>query len=187
MCEIILRAGGRSRVDNEIDRPVNHERQGDILPPELELRIAAQMRNIPLSTGQEIIQSEHAIAFAEQSVAKMGADETGGSGDDDGWQLPNLARLPKGVHFILGVMMCRRDQPERGVQSANRLFGHMPGRIRIARLLKLLMQSTHSAPQVFEVSRIHTELIGWPQKNLYPAKTPGPPSAGWEPLTPPNQ
>ncbi len=39
------------------------------------------MKNVLTPAGEEIVEAEHFVAFAEQPFAKMRADESGAAGD----------------------------------------------------------------------------------------------------------
>ena len=66
---------------DEIDRTLHRKRDGHVLTPEIERGVPAEVRDIALGPGQEIVQPEDRIAFAEQSVAEMGADEASCAGN----------------------------------------------------------------------------------------------------------
>ena len=48
---------------------------------ELEVRMIAQMRDVLLGPGEQIVDAQHVMAVGEQAVAQMRAEETGTAGD----------------------------------------------------------------------------------------------------------
>ena len=45
------------------------------MPQQLEARIVEQVKDVLAPAGEEIIEAEHFVAFAEEPLAKMRADE----------------------------------------------------------------------------------------------------------------
>ena len=54
----------------------------NVVLEELELLVAEQMRDVRRVAGDEIIETDNAMPFGQQSVAEMGAEETGAAGDN---------------------------------------------------------------------------------------------------------
>ena len=52
------------------------------------------MREVALGAGQKIVEAHHRVAFRQQPVAHMGADETGGPGYDNSQSVD----LPRSSH-----------------------------------------------------------------------------------------
>jgi len=55
---------------------------GDVVVDELEVRAGAQVRDVVEVAGDQVVHGHHAVAFGEQPVAKMGAEEAGAAGDE---------------------------------------------------------------------------------------------------------
>jgi hypothetical protein len=72
----------RRRRAREIINPVDLELEGidHIVPDEFESGIANEMLDIRLTTGEEVIQTDDFVPLFYESVAEMGAEESGSAG-----------------------------------------------------------------------------------------------------------
>lgn len=64
---------------------IKEDEFGDVLLDELEVRIAAQVRDVINRTRDEVINANDFVAAREQEIGQMRAEEPGGAGDDAGW------------------------------------------------------------------------------------------------------
>ena len=77
MFEIVDGAGQGGEMKNTIYVTFGIERLANIPLAEFEPRVAPQMLDIPGVAGDEIIQPDDLVAFGDQPVAQVGADEAG--------------------------------------------------------------------------------------------------------------
>ena len=47
---------------------------------QLKRRIAEEMRNVALGSGEEVVDADHLVTVADQAIAQMRAEETGAAG-----------------------------------------------------------------------------------------------------------
>ena len=64
-------------MQNAVHRPVDFQDAAHVPFAKLERGIAVQVLDIPKRAGHEIVETEHGMAFGDQPVTKMGADESG--------------------------------------------------------------------------------------------------------------
>ena len=55
----------------------------DIVPDQLKARISQQVLNIPLPSGEEIIEAEDLMPFVQEPFTEMGAEEAGTAGNEN--------------------------------------------------------------------------------------------------------
>jgi hypothetical protein len=81
---VVLVVGGRCGTRKVVD-PVDLELEGinHIVPDEFESGIANEMVNVRLATGEKIIQTDDIVSLFDKSVAEMGAEKPGSSGNQD--------------------------------------------------------------------------------------------------------
>jgi hypothetical protein len=74
------RCGTRKVVD-----PVHLKLEGinHIVPDEFKSGISDEMLNVRLATGEKIIQTDDIVTLFDKSVAEMGAEKPGSSGNQD--------------------------------------------------------------------------------------------------------
>ena len=78
--ELVVPGGGRtSHVVDLVD--LQKDRQRDVVPNQLKVRFAQQMRDVRLLAGEEIVQADHVVAHRDQPFAEVGAQKTGAAGD----------------------------------------------------------------------------------------------------------
>jgi hypothetical protein len=77
----IRRAGGRGQVQDEIERPVDVKRFGDVLIYEREPVMPFEMRNVRFAAGDAVVGAEHVVAFGEEAVAHVRAEKSGAAAD----------------------------------------------------------------------------------------------------------
>src|SRR5207249_69107 len=82
--QVINRAGGRGEVPDVIDGDIEENEFGDVLLDELEVGVAAQVRDVVHAAGDEVIYADDFVAARQQQVGEVGAEKTGGAGDDGG-------------------------------------------------------------------------------------------------------
>lgn len=66
-------------MEHAVERTIHFERPANIPLPELEQTIALQVLNIGGIARNEVVDAHHIVAFRNQPVTKMRADETGGA------------------------------------------------------------------------------------------------------------
>ena len=79
--EVVDRAGWTRPVQHEVDRTVEVDVFGDIVLDEQEIA-GYEGRDVGHVPGEEIVDADHGMAAIEQGLGQMGADETGGAGND---------------------------------------------------------------------------------------------------------
>jgi hypothetical protein len=60
---------------------LHHDGIDHIVPDDLKLGVAQQVRDVLLAAGEEVVQTEHFFAPGEQDFAQMRTDKTGTAGD----------------------------------------------------------------------------------------------------------
>ncbi len=70
-------------MDDGIDRTVHFGRLRDVVPDELKPLIACEVSDVLRRSGQKIVDPHNRVAFSQQAVAHMRADEARSSGDHD--------------------------------------------------------------------------------------------------------
>ncbi len=78
--EVMDRAGERSQMENAIQLAIDFQRTAHVPLAKLEPRVALKMLNIASIAGNEIVDGKNLMAFGDQPVTQMGADESGGPG-----------------------------------------------------------------------------------------------------------
>ncbi len=77
---VVNRAGRAGKVKDVVDF-AHVERLANIFLDKFETRIVAQVLEVGAASGEQIVDDDHAPAFAEQGVAQMRSQETGAAGD----------------------------------------------------------------------------------------------------------
>ena len=67
-----------------IHRRVEENKFGDVLLDELEIRVAAEVRDVVHAAGDKIVNADDLVAAREQQVGQVRAEKAGGAGDDGG-------------------------------------------------------------------------------------------------------
>ena len=83
MSQVVSGTRRRGEVQHEIDRAVDEEWRGDVLPHEPEAGVAGQMAEIPLAPGEQVVDPHDAPAPVQEPVAQVGAQKSSRAGDDD--------------------------------------------------------------------------------------------------------
>jgi hypothetical protein len=50
---------------------------------QLEIRVVEEMGDVVLGAGEEVVETDDVVAFSEQALAEMAAEEAGAAGDED--------------------------------------------------------------------------------------------------------
>jgi hypothetical protein len=76
--------GGGCGTRKVVD-PVHLELKGinHVVPDEFESGISNEMLNVRLATGEKIIQTDDIVSLFDKTVAEMGAEKPGSSGNQD--------------------------------------------------------------------------------------------------------
>ena len=69
-------------MQHRVDGPIDVDVVRDVVLDEGEVAID-QVRDVRRVAGQEVVDADDGVAAVEQGFGEMGADEAGGSGDDD--------------------------------------------------------------------------------------------------------
>ncbi len=77
---VIDGAGGAGKVEDEINF-ADVEGLADVFFHKLKAGIIREMGEVRAAAGEQVVDDNHAPAFAEQSIAEMGSQETGAAGD----------------------------------------------------------------------------------------------------------
>jgi hypothetical protein len=86
--------GGLHRVELIVDRgcragqvvdlvDLDIERKGHVVAHQLEVRAFQQMGDVVLGPGEEVVETNHVVAFGEQTLAEVAAEEAGAAGNED--------------------------------------------------------------------------------------------------------
>jgi hypothetical protein len=62
---------------------LNFEGIDDVMPQQLEVRIAKQMGNVALPAREEVVQTDDFIAIGDQTIAQMTAQKSCSAGDEN--------------------------------------------------------------------------------------------------------
>lgn len=76
---VMRRRGRTSEVENLIH--LEHERLCDVVSNQLKMRIIDQMQHIALPAGKIIIHANDIVAVFDETIAEMGAEESGTAGN----------------------------------------------------------------------------------------------------------
>src|SRR6185369_17094888 len=73
---VVLVVHRRSRTREVIDLIDFEEyRLGDVVTQQLEALIVEQVKNVFAPAGEEVVEAEHLVAFADESLTKMRSDK----------------------------------------------------------------------------------------------------------------
>ena len=84
--------GGAGEVVDLIDLDV--EREGDVVPHRLEVRIADQVGDVVLAAGEIVVDTQHIVAVAQQTFAEMRPQEAGTAGHHHPFARQRHLKLP---------------------------------------------------------------------------------------------
>src|SRR5207302_8440158 len=70
-------------MQHQVDAPGDLERAGDVARGEAKPGRGRQMRDVGLDPGQETVDRRDLVAFAQEPLAEVRADESGPAGDHD--------------------------------------------------------------------------------------------------------
>src|SRR5438105_5981997 len=96
------RRGRAGEVVDLVDFDI--EREGDVVPHRLEVRLLQQMRDIVFAAGEIVVGAQDVVSPRGQALAQMRAEKPGAAGDED----PLLYRL-HGI--VLVVLRLAAGQP----------------------------------------------------------------------------
>ena len=68
-----------------IDWDIEKEEFGDVLFDELEIFVAAKMRDVVDAAGNEVVDGNDFVAACQKVITKVRAEKTGAAGDDRSW------------------------------------------------------------------------------------------------------
>ena len=68
-----------------IHRRIEKNKFGDVLLDELEIGIAAEVRNVVHGAGDKIVEADDLVAARHEQICQMRAEKSGGAGDDGSW------------------------------------------------------------------------------------------------------
>ncbi len=80
--EIIDGAGGRCEMEDVVDAAGEVDELCDVVVDELEVLVAGEMGDVVGIARDEVVDGDDAMAFGEEAVDEMGAEEAGAAGDD---------------------------------------------------------------------------------------------------------
>ena len=98
-----------------IHRRIQKNEFRHVLLNELEIGITAQVRDIVHRPGDEIVDANDFVTAREQQVSKMGAEETGGAGNDAG--SGSRTQMVPGFDHLAGARLRRLTQLTQITQS----------------------------------------------------------------------
>ena len=76
---VVHRRRGASEVVDLVD--LQFERIDHIVAHQLEIRVVEQVRDIALTSSEEVVHTDHFVPFIEETFRKMGAEEASSAGD----------------------------------------------------------------------------------------------------------
>src|SRR5437588_193600 len=82
-------------MQDVVDRSGHLQRLRDIVLDEGETRVAAEVLNIGGVAGDEVVYTDYVMAFGQEAVAQVGADEAGAPGDEGAHELGSPFRWPE--------------------------------------------------------------------------------------------
>lgn len=84
-------------------------------------RVAEQVRDVDLETGQEVVDAQEVIARLDQTIAEVAADETGAAGGQDSFHGSMSRKVRKVKEETAGsqlrVSLCPTANPRPHLQS----------------------------------------------------------------------
>ena len=69
-------------MEDVVDGAGEVDELGDVVVDELEMFVAGEMGDVVGVARDEVVDGDDAMAFGEESVDEMGAEEAGAAGDD---------------------------------------------------------------------------------------------------------
>ena len=76
---VVNRARGAGQIVDAVD--LEEEREGHIMPDDLEMRIVQQVKDVGFAAGIEIIDTDDEMTLGEQPLAQMAAKESRAASD----------------------------------------------------------------------------------------------------------
>ena len=77
--EVIHRARRRGEMQHAVERAIELNELGDVVPHEAESRIGREMLEIPRRPGDEVVHSHHLVLLREEAVSQMRTEKARGS------------------------------------------------------------------------------------------------------------
>ena len=87
---VVARRGGAGQVVDLVD--FQQDRLRDVVPNQLEVRLAEQVRDVRLLAGEEVVEADDVVPLVDQAFAEMRAEKPGAAGDEDAFDHGNLRR-----------------------------------------------------------------------------------------------
>ena len=82
--QVVNRAGRRGEMPDVIHRAVEENKLGDVLLDELEIPVAAEVRDVVHRAGDKIVEADDLVAARQKQIGEVRAEKAGGAGDDGG-------------------------------------------------------------------------------------------------------
>src|SRR5947208_15736329 len=82
MAQVIDWTGGRSEVEDVVNRLVDFHVLGNIVAQEDEARIIAQVIDVAEATGYEVIDANNVVAVGQKALAQVRTHKARSAGDD---------------------------------------------------------------------------------------------------------
>ena len=81
MREIFLGARQRRKMPKVVERAIHGDASRHVGFEKFESRVGPQVFDVPSGACDQIVESHDTVAVADQAIAQVGADESGGSGN----------------------------------------------------------------------------------------------------------
>jgi hypothetical protein len=97
---VVLVMDGRGGAGEVVDFIHLHvEREGDIVPLQLEVGVFQQMRDVGAAASEKIIYAQHFVPSINQAFAQMRAEEACPAGDEYAFVIPLAHRRGQQIRF----------------------------------------------------------------------------------------
>ncbi len=119
---VVHRRRRAGEIEDLVDLDI--EREGDVVAHRLEMRMADEMRDVVLATGEIVVHAQHVVAVAQQPLAQMRSEEAGAAGHQMRFRVRGIISRP----------LPRLQQVARsagGTELARAQSGMQPGDQRI--------------------------------------------------------
>ncbi len=76
---IVARRGGAGQIEYLVH--LEHDRLGDIVPDQVEVRPIEQVGDVCLLAGEKVIEAHHVVAVVDEALTQMRTKKAGAAGD----------------------------------------------------------------------------------------------------------
>ena len=79
--QVVDRARRRGEVQDGVQAPGHVDELGHVLVDEVELRLGGQVLDVAQRAGDQVVHADHLVAFGQEAIGEVAAEETGAAGD----------------------------------------------------------------------------------------------------------